>query len=72
MEKPKKLNTATQMVILILIMVGCGLALFFGFGMGIFVFGDNLFGKIAGVGLAFLMILGLGYIGEQTGVFKKN
>lgn len=55
-------------LIYIIIMVGSIFALFMGFAVGNVLFGDTLAGKIVGLAVAGLMILGLGAVGKETGV----
>lgn len=50
------------------IMVGCVFSLFAGIAVGGVFFGDTLVGKVVGLAIAWLMIVGLGAIGRETGV----
>lgn len=60
-----------KIVGLILIMVGCIMAMILGSVIGETIFGDGFVGRIIGVGIGFLMILGLVYIGQQTNILGE-
>ena len=57
-----------ELLIYASIMVGAIFALFAGFAVGGTLFGDTFVGKIVGMLIAGLMILGLGAVGKDTGV----
>ena len=53
----------------IVILTGCVIALIFGWGIGTGIYGGDILGRLIGLGIGFLMILGLCYIGENLEIF---